>query len=78
MVNRSNICTADLHDGLGLTTCERTVWPNDQTVLLSMDWVVFGCHREMAGEEMEGVEELGKVERCVEDRVQTKTNANET
>ena len=40
--------------------------------------MIFGCHREMVGEEMDCVEELGKMERSVEDRVQTTTSANET
>ena len=34
--------------------------------------------RETVGGEMECVEELGKVERSVEDRIQTTTSANET
>ena len=55
----SNLCTADLNDVVGLISCERTLC--GQTVLLSVDSVVFGCHREMVGEEMERVEELGKV-----------------
>ena len=38
------------------------VWPDDQTILLSVDSVVLGCHREKVGEEMECVDELGKVE----------------
>ena len=32
----------------------------------------------MVGEEMEGVDVMGRVERSVEDRVQTTTIANET
>ena len=52
--------------------------PNDQTVLLSVVSVVVGCHRGMVERVMECVEELGKAERNVEDRVQSTTSANKT
>ena len=52
--------------------------PIDQKVLLSVDSVVLSCRREISVREMEFVDELGKVERTVEDRIQTTTIANET
>ena len=45
-----------------LTDCERTfVWPNDQTVLLSVD-LVAGGHHEMVEVEKEGVVDVRKVD----------------
>ena len=58
---------------------ERTL-DSQKTRHSSCSWVsvVLGCHREMEEREMECVAELWKVERDVEDRVQTRTGANET
>ena len=57
----SNLCTADLHDGVGLVTCEDFVWPDDRTVRLSVDQVV-GGHREMVEVERGVVVEVRNVE----------------
>ena len=63
----------------GSETCERTLY-GQTTKQSCCPWirVVFGGHREMVGEEMEGVDVMGRVERSVEDRVQTTTITNET
>ena len=40
-VNRSNLCTADLNDGVGLKTCERTLCakrPNSPAVMVTAIW----------------------------------------
>ena len=78
MVNKRNLCTADLNDGVGLITCMRTVLPNDEKVLVFVDSVELGSHREIAEGEMDCVDDLEKVQRSVVDRVQTTTSANET
>ena len=54
------------------------VWPNDQTVLLFVNSVVLGSHSEIVEGEVECVDDLEKVQRGVEDRVQTTASAKET
>ena len=78
LVNRGNICTADLNDGVGLITCERTLY-GERTTQSCCPWIrwYLCCHREMVQGEMECVEVLGKVERSVENRAQTLRSANE-
>ena len=61
----------DLTDGAGLITCERTLRPIDQTILLSLDQVDIH-HRDVIEVNRRGVEEVEKVEDP------TTTNANET
>ena len=54
------------------------VWSNDQIVLLFVNSVVLGSHREIVEGEVECVDDLEKDQRGVENRDQTTTSVNET